>query len=140
MVLLESLEYVSNMLLVLVKVIRVYEDIVQVNEDQNVQEIREDIIHRALRCCWRVGESKGHHAPLERSISGSEGSFPFVTFVDSNEMVGMLEINFGKYPSLSRTVKEVSYLGEQVTILLCNLIEPLEVDAKSKRAVLFMSK
>ena len=69
-----------------------------------------------------------------------EGSFSFVTFMDSNEVVGMLEINFGEYPSLSRTVKEVSHSGEQVAILLCNLLEPSEVDAKSKRAIFFTSE
>ena len=101
---------------------------------------REDVVHEALKCCWRVGESKGHHVPLKGSVSGSEGSFPFVTFMDLNEMVGMLEINFGEYPSLLRTIKEVSHSGEQVTILLCNLVEPSEVDAELKRAILFTSE
>src|SRR3979490_840139 len=112
----------------------------QVDEDRNVEEVREDVVHEALKCCGGVGESKGHHAPLKGSVSGSEGSFPFVTFADSNEVVGMLEINFGEYPSLSRTVKEVSHSGEWVAILLRNLIEPSEVDPESKRAILFTSE
>ena len=140
MVLLESLEYISDMPLVFVEVVSVYEDVVQVNEDQNVEEIREDVIHEALKCCWRVGESEGYHTPLKGSVSGLEGGFPFVTFMDSNEMLGMLEINFGEYPSLLRTVKEVSHLGEWVMILLHNFVEPLEVNAKLKRAVLFTSE
>ena len=97
----------------------------------------DDIVHEALKCCWGVGESEGHHTPLKGPISGLEGGFPFITFVDLNEVVGMSEINFGEYPSLSRTVEEVSHSGEWVTILLCNLVEPSEVDAESKRAILF---
>ena len=93
-----------------------------------------------MKHCWGVGESKGHHTPLKGSVSGSEGGFPFVTFTDLNEVVGVSEINFGEYLSLSRTVKEVSHSGEQVAILLCNLLEPSEVDAKSKRAIFFTSE
>ena len=55
-------------------------------------------------------------------------------------MVGMSEINFGEYLSLLRTVEEVSHSGEQVVILLHNLIQPSEVDAESKRAVLFTNE
>ena len=38
---------------------------------------------------------------------GAEGAFPFITFTDSNKVVGMLQVDFGKHRGLSQAVKEV---------------------------------
>jgi len=47
----ESLEYVSNTLSVLVKIAWIYKDVVQVDEDLNIKEVGEDIVHEALKHC-----------------------------------------------------------------------------------------
>jgi hypothetical protein len=42
---------------------------------------------------------------------GVECGLPFITFIDPDKMVSMLEIDFGEEPSLLRTIKEVEMQG-----------------------------
>ena len=52
-----------------------------------------------------------------------EGSFPFVTFTDLNEVVGMLQVNFGIHRGLSQVIEEVRDAQKQILIFLSDFIE-----------------
>ena len=56
----------------------------------------ESVIDKLLKGGRSIGESKGHDQIFKESISGSEGSFPFITFLDSDEVVGSSQINVGE--------------------------------------------
>ena len=64
-ILLEPLEYLSDMLNMLFWILRVNEDVVEVHHNIGVKEVREDVIHEVLECGGCIHEPKGHHAPLE---------------------------------------------------------------------------
>ena len=51
-----------------------------------------------------------------------ESAFPSVTFTDSNEVVGMLQVNFGIHRGPSWTIKEVRDMWKRVSVFLCDLI------------------
>ena len=63
-------------------VVGVDENVVQVDKNANVKEVREDVIHEALERSRRVRESKGHNHPFEGAVTSAEGGFPFISFVD----------------------------------------------------------
>ena len=139
-VLSESSEHLLDMFPVVVKIIRVDQNVVQINENAYIQEIRENVIHKMLKSGGGVGKSKGHNAPLKRTISSVEHSFPFGTFTDPDKMISMLEINFGEVMSFLWTIQEIGDLGEQVSVFLCNLIQATDIDTKAEGAILLLDK
>ena len=85
---------------VLLRIIRVYQDIIQVYDYRDVNHIGKDVIHEPLETRRGVGEPLGHHKPLERPISSPEGGFPFVTIGNADKVVGMSQVDLGVDPGL----------------------------------------
>src|SRR5882724_668655 len=73
----ESAKYFSNVSLMFGNVVRVDEDVVQIDDDNDVNHICKDVIHKPLESRWSIGKPFRHYQPLERSIASLEGSFPF---------------------------------------------------------------
>src|SRR5882672_723591 len=91
----ELSEYFLNMSFVLGNVVGIDEDVIQVDDDYDVDHIREDVIHKSLKSCWCISKPFRHYQPLERTISGLECSLPFVSRCNPDKMVCMSEVNFG---------------------------------------------
>src|SRR5882672_9192711 len=75
----ESAKYFSDMSLVFGNVVRVDEDVVQIDDDNDINHVREDVIHKPLESCWSISKPIRHYQPLKRSIVSSECSLPFVS-------------------------------------------------------------
>ena len=71
---------------------------------------------------------------------GVEGGFPFVTFMDSNEVVGMLQVDFGIHQGLLQAVEEVGDMWKQILVFLCDLVEASKVGTEMERAIFLSSK
>ena len=69
-----------------------------------------------------------------------EGSFLFITFVDSNKVVGMLQVNFGIYGGLSQAVKEVGDAQKQILVFLGDFIVALKVGTEMESAIFLLSE
>ena len=91
--------------------VRVYKDVIQVSQHVNIQEIRKNIIHKPLESGRGISKSERHNTPFKRPISGPEGSFPFITFCYSDQMVSMTKIDFCIDFCFSWRVKEVADEG-----------------------------
>ena len=63
-------------------------------------------------------------------MAGAEGGFPFITFTDSNEGVGMLQVNFSIHGGLLWAVKEVGDEWEQISVFLSDFVERSKVGAE----------
>src|SRR5229473_454895 len=64
------------------------EDVVHIDEyKSSVDKILEEFVHHRLEHCRGVGKTKEHHQGFKHSFVCLEGSFPFVTFLDSNIVV-----------------------------------------------------
>src|SRR5882724_107885 len=50
----EPAKYFFNVNFVFVNVVRIDENVVQINEDNDVNHIREDVIHKSLKSCWSI--------------------------------------------------------------------------------------
>ena len=78
--------------------------------------------------------------PLKGTIVGTEGSLPFVPFVDPDKMVCVLEINLSKESGLSRAIQEVGEAWEWVMVFLRDSVEASEVDTESQGAILLLDE
>src|SRR5882672_5215431 len=91
----ESSEYFPNMSFVLGNVVRIDENVIPVDDDYDVNHICEDVVHESLESCWCSSKPFRHYQPLKGTISGSEGSLPFVSMRNSDKMVRVSEVDFG---------------------------------------------
>src|SRR5882672_864234 len=74
----ESVKYFSDVSLVFGNVVRIDEDVVQIDNENDINHVCEDVVHKPLESCWRISKPFRHYQPLERSIASSECSLPFV--------------------------------------------------------------
>ena len=63
---------------------------------------------------------------------GAEDGFPFFTFTASNEVIGMLQVDFGIHGGLSRAVEEVGDAQKQISVFLGNFVECSKVGAETE--------
>jgi len=89
---------------VLCNVIGVNQDVIQVNYYAHVKEVREYIVYETLEGSWSISQSKWYYWPFEGSIVGPEGGFLFISFSNVDQVVRMLEVNFGVNTSLARRI------------------------------------
>ena len=80
---------------VLLRIIGVYQDIIQVYYYGDVNHFSKDVVHEPLETRQGIGEPLGHHQPLERPVLGPEGGLPFVAIGDVDEVVGMSQVDLG---------------------------------------------
>ena len=84
----------------LLQIIKVYQDVIQVYNYEDVNHISKNVVHEPLETRWGIGEPLGHYKPLKRPISGLEGGFPFAAISDTDEVVGMSQVDLGVDPCL----------------------------------------
>ena len=90
----EALENFSDMALVFFLRVGVDEYVIEVHQYTNIEQVAEDVIHEALESSGCIGESERHYMPFKGAIASLESCLPFVALSDSDQMVGMLEVNF----------------------------------------------
>ena len=69
-----------------------------------------------------------------------KGSFPFVTFLDSDEVVCVLQVDFCIHGGLSWAVEEVRDRWKWILVFLCDFVDALKVSTEMDRAVFLSSK
>jgi hypothetical protein len=70
------------MLGVLGRVIRVHEDVVEIDDNVDVEEVGEDAVNETLKGRRSAGQSPRDNPPLVRAIASAESGFWFITFGD----------------------------------------------------------
>ena len=77
------------------EVVRIDQDIVQIDNDVDAYHICKNVVHESLKSCRSVSKAFWHYQPLERSVSSPESGFPFVSFGNAYEVICVPEIDFG---------------------------------------------
>ena len=93
----ELAKYFPDMFLVLGDIVGIDENVVQIHDDTNIEHVGENVVHKSLEGCWCISKPFRHYQPFERAISGSKSHLPFFSSGESDEMICMLEIDFGVY-------------------------------------------
>ena len=73
--------------MMVLKVIRVCHDVINVTNAEEVQELSKGVIDKALAGGGSLGKSKGHNPAFIEAITGSKCSFPFITILDSDQVI-----------------------------------------------------
>ena len=71
---------------------------------------------------------------------GVKGGFPFITFTDSNEVVGVLQVDFSIHGGFLQAVEEVRDMWKWVLVFLCDFVEASKVGTEMGRAVFLSSE
>jgi hypothetical protein len=56
----ETSEYFLDTFTMEFQIVRVDEDIIQVDNNTDIEHVREDIVHKSLKSGWSIGKSKRH--------------------------------------------------------------------------------
>ena len=121
-------------------VVRIYKNVIQVDDNVHIQEVAENVVHVALKSSRSVGETEGHDQPFKGAITSSEGGFPFITFGDTNHVIGMADVQCCVNASFSSGGEEVRDEGQQVAVLLCDFVQSSEINAEVKSTVFLFCK
>ena len=103
----EALEDFTDMFLMGLEVLGVYQDIIQIDDNTDIEEVHEDAINKLLESCRSICQAEGHDIPLKGTIPHAECSFPFITFCNADQMVHMAEINLRIDLGLARGIEEI---------------------------------
>ena len=78
--------------------------------------------------------------PLKGTITGTEGSLPFIPFMNLDKVVCMLEIDLCEESGLTRAIQEVGDVREWISVFLRDSIEASKVNAKSQGAIFLLDE
>ena len=90
----EASENLLDMASVFFLGVRVDEYVIEVHQYTNIKQVTEDVIYEVLESSGCIGESKRHYVPLKGAVASPESRLPFVALSDSDQIVGMPEVNF----------------------------------------------
>jgi hypothetical protein len=65
-------------------IVRIYENIVKVNDNIDVKKVGKYVVYETLKSSGSIRETFGNNSPFKRTITNSKGSFPLITFGDSD--------------------------------------------------------
>ena len=100
------------------------ENVIHIDEYKScINKILEEFVHHRLEHCRGVGKTKEHHQRLKHSFVHLEGSFPFVTFLDSNVVISPSHIKLGKYLHILQFVDDIRNKRKWVLVLNGDSIE-----------------
>ena len=118
----ETSEDFMDMFLMGLKVLGVYQDVIQIDNNRNIKEVQEDTINKPLKSRGSICQAEGHDIPLEGTISCAEHGFPFITFGNVDQVVCMAEINLRVDLGLARGIKEIRDKGKWIVVFLSQLV------------------
>ena len=92
-VLSEVSEDFADVFLMGLKVLGVYQDVIQIDDNTDIKEIHEDTIDESLKSRRGVSQAERHDIPFKGPISRAERGLPFITFCNADQMVRVVEID-----------------------------------------------
>src|SRR6202040_920878 len=83
----------------------------------------ENVVHKILKCCRRIRESKEHNCWFEKSVVRAKSGFPFISFLYTNIVVSPSDIHFRENFSWSKFIDEFTNQREWIVIFDCGVIK-----------------
>ena len=83
-----------------------------------------------LKLCRSIREAKWHYSALKMTVSGPEGSLPFICLFYRDLVVARLLINITEVFGPHELIKEVVDLGNRVSVSDCDFIQSPVINAK----------
>jgi len=125
---------------VLFGILGVDQNVIQIDYHPHIQHVRKNAIDKALERSCSIGKSERHNKPFIGAVASAEGSFPFITQSDADQMVYMSEIDLGIDGRAAGRIKEVRDEQKQIMIFFGDFIETMEVHTKTEQSIIFLDK
>ena len=103
-------------------------DIIKVSDIEDVKILLEGNIYIVLKAYRGVRKAEGYHYIFEVAVASTEGYFLFITFLNTDPVVGVLDVNLAKEFSASKAVKDLRNERERVIILYRDIVKPLVIN------------
>ena len=87
------------------------------------------MVDHTLECPWCIAESEQHAGVFEEAVLATEHSLPFVSFLDSDEVVAVLEVNFVEVFCTSNSFLKFIHVRKGVAIGDGDLVDCSVVNA-----------
>ncbi len=72
--------------------VRIYKNVIDVNNYPMVQHVPEDIIDEGVEYRRTVGKAEGHNIIFIVPSADRKGCFPFITLPDVDDIIGIAEV------------------------------------------------
>ena len=106
-----------------------YNDVIHEGRHSLVEGIPKDVVDHTLECRWCIAESEWHDSVFEEAVSATERRFPFVSFLDPDEMVAVLEVDFVQVFRSSNSVLKLIHIRKGITVWNGDLVDCYIVNA-----------
>jgi hypothetical protein len=136
----ESLQYLLNMLQMLLLSATVNHDVVEVDQDKLVNEGAEDVVHESLKGVWSRCQAEGHHSELIVAIAGGEGGFVDVIWCQRYLMIAREQVHRGEVLCTLELIQSLINAGKIGIRLLDDNVECYVVDTEAQSTIGLLSK
>ena len=107
------------------------DDVIHEGRHSLVEGIPKDVVDHTQECRGCIAESERHDSVFEKAVSATERCFPFVSLLDSDEMVAVLEVNFVEVFRSSNSFLKLIHVGKGVTVGNSDLVDCSVVNAQA---------
>jgi hypothetical protein len=97
-------------------VIHIYDNVSRINL------FSKDRVYHCLKSGRRVYKAKEHNQGFEESPVSFEGSFLFITFLHSDVVVSLSNVEFGKPSFINKLADEFLNKGKGIVIVYSNIV------------------
>ena len=105
------------------------DDVVHEGRHSLVTGILKVVVNHTLECRRCIAESQRHDSVFEMAVSATECCLPYVSFLDSDEMVAVFVVNFIEVFPSSNSFLQLIHVGEGVMIWASNRVDCFLVNA-----------
>ena len=96
-----------------------------------VEGIPKDVIDYSLKCCRCIAKSKRHESVFEKAVSATERRLPFVSSLDSDEVVAVLVVDFFEVFRSSNSFLELINIWKGIMVWDGDLVDCSVVNAQA---------
>ena len=83
---------------------RIDDDVIQIDNNVDIQALRQDTIDVGLEGCRSIGEAEGQDLIFEMTVPGPECSLPLVALLDAHTMVCGSDIQCSIYRGFAQAI------------------------------------
>ena len=96
-----------------------------------VEGIPEDVVDHTLECGGCITESKRYDSVFEKAVSATERRLPFVSFLNPDEVVAVLEVDLVEVFGSSNSFLKLIHIWKGLTVGYGDLVDCSVVNAQS---------
>ena len=134
---LKSFQDLSNMGFVFERVLRVDQNIIQVDSHKVVEVVYKSVVDVALEGGWPTGQTEWQYLVLVRPVPSPKRSKFFRIRVHPNPVESLSNINLSENLSLTNPLQDLVDEGKRVLILLYNCVKLLIVYIEPQSTITF---